>query len=92
MGRYVVGSGKRNRKLKEMETQEKEAPEKEIALNKLHRPVVNQITPVAQSLEMAKSEIYIKRRRINRQQQWVVNSCLRSTNHLWTGIPSDIKR
>ena len=36
--RYVVGTGKRNRKLKEMEGREKEACEKEIALSKLQRP------------------------------------------------------
>ena len=49
MGRYVVSTGKRNRKLKEMEAREKEAREKEIALSKLQTPVVNQITPVAQA-------------------------------------------
>ena len=32
MGRYVVGTGKRNRKLKAMEAHETEACEKEIAL------------------------------------------------------------
>ena len=60
MGRYIVGTGKRNRKLKEMEAREKEALEKEIALSKLQRPMVNQITPVAQALEIAKSEIQRK--------------------------------
>ena len=57
MGHHVVGSGKRNRKLKEMEVQEKEKEtrEKQIALSKLQTPVVNQITPVAQALEIAKS-------------------------------------
>ena len=60
MGRYVVGTGKRNRKLKEMEAQEKEAHDKELALSKLQRPVINQITPVAQALEMASSEIQRK--------------------------------
>ena len=63
MGRYVVGTGKRNRKLKELEVREKEACEKEIALSKLQRPVVNQITPVAQALEMAKSEIQRKHKK-----------------------------
>ena len=62
MGRYVVGSGKINRKLKEMEAREKEAHEKEIALSKLQRPVVNQITPVGQALEMTKSEIQRKKK------------------------------
>ena len=62
MGRYVVGSGKRNRKLKEMEVRGKEAHEKEIALSNLQTPVVNQITPMAQALEMAKSEIQRKKK------------------------------
>ena len=62
MGRYVVGTGKRNRKLKEMEAREKEAREKEIALSNLQRPVVNQITPVAQALAIAKSEIQRKKK------------------------------
>ena len=92
MGRYIVGTGKRNRKLKEMEAREKEAREKEIALSNLQRPVVNQITPVAQALEIAKSEIQRNKRRINRQLRQVVKRCLRSTKHLWTGIHSDIKR
>ena len=60
MGRYVVGTGKRNRKLKEMEAQEKDVREKELALSKLQRPVINLITPVAQALEMASSEIQRK--------------------------------
>ena len=45
-----------------MEAREKEVCEKEIPLSKLQRPLVNQITPVAQALEMAKSEILRKRR------------------------------
>ena len=45
-----------------MEAREKEAREKEIALSKLQRPVVNQITPVAQALEIAKSEIQSKKK------------------------------
>ena len=57
MGRYVVGTGKRNRKLKEME-----AREKEIALSNLQRPVINQITPVAQALAIAKSDIQCKKK------------------------------
>ena len=92
MGRYVVGTGKRNRKLKEMEAREKEACEKEIALSNLQRPLVNQITPVAQALAIAESEIQRKKRRINRQLRWVVNRCLIRTKHPWTGIRSDIKR
>ena len=41
-GRYVMGSGRKYRELKEMRQNEK--------------PVVNLVTPVAQALEMAKSE------------------------------------
>ena len=52
MGRYVVGSGKKYRKLKEME-----ARGKEIEMCEQQRPILKQITPVAQSIEMAKSEI-----------------------------------
>ena len=44
LGRYVVGVGERNRKLKETE-----------------RPVVKLVTPVAQAVEMAKSEIERKK-------------------------------
>ena len=50
MGRYVVGSGKKYRKLKEMETRGKEMREQQ-------RPFLKQITPVAQAIETAKSEI-----------------------------------
>ena len=52
MGRYFVGTGKRNRKLKEMEAREKEmeARDKEIALQKQQRPILKQFTPVAQAL------------------------------------------
>ena len=42
-GRYVMGSGLKYRELKEMKQKEK--------------PVVNLVTPVAQALEMAKSEL-----------------------------------
>ena len=91
MGLYEAGTGKRNRKRKKMEAHEKEEREKEIALSKLQRPVVNQITPVAQALEMAQ-KFNVKKRRMNRQPQWVVNRCLRSTKHPWTGICSDIKQ
>ena len=52
MGRYVVGSGKKYRKLKEME-----AREKEIEMPEQQRPILKQITPVAQAIEIAKSEI-----------------------------------
>ena len=46
-GRYYVGSGRKYRELKEMRQNEK--------------PVVNLVTPVAQTLEMAKSELKRKR-------------------------------
>ena len=52
MGRYAVGSEKKYRKLKEMESQEKE-----IEMRDQQRPVVKQITLVAQVIEIAKSEI-----------------------------------
>ena len=51
-GRYVVGSGKKYRKLKEME-----ARGKEIEMREQQRPILKQITPVAQAIEIAKSEI-----------------------------------
>ena len=43
LGHYIVGSGRKYRELKEMRQKEK--------------PVVNLVTPVAQALEMAKSEL-----------------------------------
>ena len=46
-GRYMVGSGRKYREMKEMRQKEK--------------PVVNLVTPVAQALEMAKSELKRKR-------------------------------
>ena len=42
LGRYIVGSGDKYRKLKEMEEQ---------------KPVVNLVSPVAQAADMAKSEL-----------------------------------
>ena len=42
LGRYIVGSGAKYRKLKEMENQ---------------KPVVNLLSPIAQATEMAKSEM-----------------------------------
>ena len=44
MGRYIVGSGRRNRKLKEMEAQQRQ---KEIEIQQQQWPVVKQVTPVA---------------------------------------------
>ena len=52
MGRYVVGSGKKYRKLKEME-----AMGKEIEMREQQRPILKHITLVAQAIEIAKSEI-----------------------------------
>ncbi|MCG8049144.1 MAG: hypothetical protein N0E48_26670 [Candidatus Thiodiazotropha endolucinida] len=52
-GRYIVGSGRRNRLLKEMEEQR----QKEIDMREQQKPVVKMVTPVAQAVEMAKSEI-----------------------------------
>ena len=54
MGRYIVGSGTRNRNLKEMGAQQRQ---KEIEIQQQQRPVVKQVTPVAQAIEIAKSEI-----------------------------------
>ena len=47
LGRYIVGSGEKHRRLKEME-------EKQI---ENQRPVVNLVSPVAQATELARSEI-----------------------------------
>ena len=46
LGRYIVGSGAKYRHLKEMETEQIEK----------HRSVVNLVSPVAQAMEMARSE------------------------------------
>ena len=47
LGRYIVGSGEKHRRLKEMEAKQIEK----------QRPVVNLVSPVAQATEMARSEI-----------------------------------
>ena len=47
MGRFIVGSGRRNRKLKEMGAQQRQ---KEIEIQQQQRPVVKQVTPVAQAI------------------------------------------
>ena len=47
IGRYIVGSGEKHRRFKEMEVKQMEK----------HRPVVNLVSPVAQATEMARSEI-----------------------------------
>ena len=58
MGRFVVGTGKRNRQFKEME-----AKQKEIEMLEKQRHVVNQVTPVAQAIELAKSELARERKK-----------------------------
>ena len=50
LGRYFVGTGERNRKLKEMEQQ---------------RPVVKMVSPVAQANEIAQSEVNREKQRKN---------------------------
>ena len=62
MARYIVGSGRRNRKLKEMEALQRQ---KEIEIQQQQRPLVNLVTPVAQAIEIAKSEIERKRKNDN---------------------------
>ena len=47
LGRYILGSGEKHRRLKEMEA---------IQIEK-QRPVVNLMSPIAQATEMARSEI-----------------------------------
>ena len=60
MGRYIVGSSTRNRKLKEMEAQKRQQG---IEIQEQQRPVFKQVTPVAQALEIAKSEIERKKKK-----------------------------
>ena len=68
MGRYVVGSGKKYRKLKEIERREKEMEAREKQLEAREKqieqksPTLKQITPVAQAIKIAKSEIERKRK------------------------------
>ena len=66
-----MGSGKKYRKLKEIETQEKkmevrvkqlEAREKQIEAREKKSPTLKQITSIAQAIEIAKSEIECKRK------------------------------
>ena len=47
LGHYIVGSGEKHRRLKEMEAKQIEN----------QRPVVNLVSPVAQATEMARSEV-----------------------------------
>ena len=78
MGRFVVGSGRKYRKLKEMEAREKEvearekqieAREKQIEAREQKSPTLKQITLVAQALEIAKSEIERKRKENDSQSK-----------------------
>ena len=78
MGRYVVGSGRKYRKLKEMEAREREVEarekqietrEKQIEAREQKSPTLKQITPVAQALEIAKSEIERKRKENDSQSK-----------------------
>ena len=47
LGRYIMGSGENHRRLKEMEAKQIEK----------QRPLVNLVSPVAEGMEMARSEI-----------------------------------
>ena len=78
MGRYVVCSGRKYRKLTEMEAREREvearekqieAREKQIKAREQKSPTLKQITPVAQALEIAKSEIERKRKENDSQSK-----------------------
>ena len=62
MGRYIVGSGRKNKKLKELEAQERQ---KEIEMREQQTPIVKLVSPVAQAVEMAKSEVERKRKEGN---------------------------
>ena len=53
MRRYIVGSGEKHRRIKEMEAKQMEK----------QRPVVNYVSPVAQATEMARSEIKRERKK-----------------------------
>ena len=55
MGRFIVGSGAKHRKMKEEEERMKQTP------------AVNLVTPVAQAVEMAKSEVRRGKTRKNGQ-------------------------
>ena len=52
-GRYIVGSGKKHRKLAESKVEQPE------------RPIVNIVSPVAQAVEIAKSEVKRSEKRSN---------------------------
>ena len=59
LGRYIVGSGEKHRRLKEMEAKQIEN----------QRPVVNLVSPVAQATEMARSEIKRERKKEKRRKK-----------------------
>ena len=52
-GRYIVGSGRNHRKLAETKAEQRETP------------VVNMVSPVAQAVEIAKSEVERSEKRSN---------------------------
>ena len=95
MGRYIVVSGKRNRKLKEIEAQQRQ---KEIQNSKA---LGEMFTLVAQAIEIAKSEIKRKRKENGNESMdtnavgggWsaAAQEISKQTLRL-TGIHSDIKR
>ena len=59
LGRYIVGSGEKHRRLKEKEAKQMEK----------QRPVVNLVSPVAQATEMATSEIKRERKKEKRRKK-----------------------
>ena len=63
LGRYIVGSGEKHRRHKEMEAKQIEN----------QRPVVNLVSPVAQATEMARSEV--KREREMAKSKTFILSC-----------------
>ena len=52
-GRYIVGSGRKHRKMAETKAEQRETP------------VVNMVSPVAQAVEIAKSEVERSEKRSN---------------------------
>ena len=59
LGRYIVGSGEKHSRHKEMEAKQIEK----------QRPVVNLVSPVAQATEMARSEIKRERKKEKRRKK-----------------------
>ena len=60
MGQYVVGCGTRHRRLNDMEAQ----------IQQQQQPVINLVTPVAQRLERAKSELELLRKEKMLENAW----------------------